>query len=105
MSSECWEFWDSAFSPLLPLICHQADLKADLALAALPLAFVQADHEGLVALLPVQCHGLVTLAEDLNLILLHVGDNLRNKNNTNTKTTLLLFKQWGNLHGDSNGKI
>lgn len=81
VSSECWEFWDPALSPLLPFICHRADLKADFALAAFPLALVQADHEGLVALLPVQRHGLVALAEDLNLILLHVGDNLRNDGN------------------------
>lgn len=61
------------------LICHRTDLEADLALAALPLALVQADHEGLVALLPVQRHGLVALAEDLDLVLLHVRDDLREK--------------------------
>ena len=53
------------------------NLEADLALPALPLPPVEADHVGLVALLPVQRHGLVALAEGLDLVLLHVGDDLR----------------------------
>lgn len=52
------------------------NLEADLALPPLPLPLMQADHEGLVALFPVQSHGLMTLAEHLNFILLHVRNNL-----------------------------
>lgn len=38
---------------------------------------MQADHESLVALLPVESHGLMTLAECFDFILLHVRDNLK----------------------------
>ena len=54
-------------------------LEADLALSTLPLPPVEADHVGLVAFLPVQRHGLVALAEGLDLVLLHVRDDLGRK--------------------------
>lgn len=54
-----------------------ANLEADLALSSLPLSLMQADHEGLVALFPVQSHGLVALTEHLDFILLHVRNNLK----------------------------
>lgn len=59
------------------VIFDPTNLEADLALTPLPLSLMQADHEGLVALLPVESHGLVALAECFDFILLHVGDNLK----------------------------
>lgn len=53
-----------------------AHLETDLALAPLPFPLMQADHEGFVALLPVQSHGLMTLTEHLDFILFHVRNNL-----------------------------
>lgn len=52
-------------------------LKPDLALAPFPLAAVQVHHEGFVTVLKVQSHALMPLTEHLDLILLHVGDDLR----------------------------
>lgn len=51
-------------------------LKAYLALSSLSLLAVQTEHERLVTVLPVESHVLMTLTERLDLILLHVGNNL-----------------------------
>lgn len=56
---------------------NPTNLEADLALTPLPLSLVQADHESLVALLPIESHCLMALAECFDFILLHVRDNLK----------------------------
>lgn len=43
---------------------------------------MQADHKSLVALLPVESHGLMTLAKCFDFILLHVRDNLKGDRKT-----------------------
>lgn len=53
-------------------------LKTYLALSSHPISAVQVEHEGFKAVLPVQSHVLMTLTEHLDLILLHVGDDLTN---------------------------
>lgn len=62
----------------------RTNLEADLALSPLPFPPMQADHEGFVALLPVQSHGFMALAERLDLVLLHVRNNLKQKETIRT---------------------
>lgn len=67
-------------------------LKSDLALASFPLPAVQVHHEGFVTVLPVQSHVLMSLTERLDLILLHVRDDLRRETDAVThlpRVTLL----------------
>lgn len=55
------------------------NLESDLAFTPLSFSFMQADHKGLVALLPIESHSFMTLAKCLNFILLHVRDYLETK--------------------------
>lgn len=60
-------------------LLNPTNLEANLALTPLSLSFMQADHESLIALLPIQSHGLMAPAEHFNFILLHIWNNLETK--------------------------
>lgn len=66
----------TACTVMLPAKCRKY-LKSDLALASLPLPPVQVHHKCFVTVLPVQSHALVSLTEGLDLVLLHIRDDLR----------------------------
>lgn len=67
-------------------------LKSYLALSSLSVPAVQIEHERLITFLPKKGHVLMTLAERLDLILLHVGYNLTKQTKIKFTNYKLLYK-------------